>query len=236
MNEELKPKRYKFTSPTWCGGRLSADCDEDPDGEYVRLEDVQPAIDAWNRRAAPTSEPVAPELTDLKRYFNSEFGVEPFSKVQHKNMPGVPTYFLADDVERLLAASPVAPVSALTDERALLQRFVDYHSKPAGMTLETAMNKDRLGEFMESVEAREKELVASARALLAASPKAALVPSQPTLSPQTESALQSLADQGQAMERGGHLVDGKAAENLMDAGFEGGLLRPVQTVLDERMK
>ncbi|MDB5937467.1 MAG: hypothetical protein JWQ01_4811 [Massilia sp.] len=45
-------------------------------------------------------------LSKLQRWFNSEFGVEKFSAVQHKNMPDVPTYFLASDVERLFAALP----------------------------------------------------------------------------------------------------------------------------------
>lgn len=35
----------------------------------------------------------------LQRYFNSEFGVEKFSAVQHKNMPDVETYYLATDVD-----------------------------------------------------------------------------------------------------------------------------------------
>lgn len=60
MSEELKPKRYEFYETTWCGGKLSANCEEDSDGEYVRLEDVQEAIAAWNRRATPPAAPTAP--------------------------------------------------------------------------------------------------------------------------------------------------------------------------------
>jgi hypothetical protein len=60
------------------------------------------------KEPAPTVSATA-GLNTLQRYFNSEFGVEPFSRVQHKNMPNVPTYFLAADVEKLLDTNqPIA--------------------------------------------------------------------------------------------------------------------------------
>lgn len=54
------------------------------------------------------------------------------------------------------------------ETRQLLQEFVDYHSKPAGMTLEVALDSDSLGTFLEGVETREKDMVARAKAILAA--------------------------------------------------------------------
>jgi hypothetical protein len=69
---ELKPTRYEFTSPTWCGGSLSADREEDPDGEYVKLEDVQAAIAAWNRRAAAPVEVPVPAQAGMHGWISVE--------------------------------------------------------------------------------------------------------------------------------------------------------------------
>lgn len=52
----------------------------------------------------------------------------------------------------------------------VLREFVDYHTTPAGMTLETALNTDKLGEFLEGVEGREKAMVQRAQAALARAP------------------------------------------------------------------
>jgi hypothetical protein len=75
-------------------------------------------------------------------------------------------------------AAPEAPDSeqqagAPDSMVSILQEFVDYHSKPAGMTLETALSADKLGEFLEDVEGREKAMVQRARALLARATSAA---------------------------------------------------------------
>lgn len=71
------------------------------------------------------------------------------------------------------AALSRQPVSeGLTEERKLLQEFVDYHSKPAGLTLETALNRECFGVFLEDIEAREKDVVARAKAFLSAVPPA----------------------------------------------------------------
>lgn len=66
------------------------------------------------------------------------------------------------------------------DELAkVLQEFVDYHSKPAGLTLETALDRESFGMFIEGVEAREKEMVSRAKALL--SHRATQPPTAPVL-------------------------------------------------------
>lgn len=73
-------------------------------------------------------------------------------------------------IAELKSALSRQPVSGLTDERALLQQFVDYHSKPAGLTLDTIKDRACFGAFLEDIEVREKEMVAKARALLATPP------------------------------------------------------------------
>lgn len=66
-------------------------------------------------------------------------------------------------------ATAPAPVSGMPDlaaMRAVLQQFVDHHTKPAGLTLETVIDKKCFGEFLENIESSEKAIVAKARALL----------------------------------------------------------------------
>jgi hypothetical protein len=63
------------------------------------------------RAATPAGKP-------LQRYFNSEFGVEKLSAVQHKNMPHIPTYYLASDVDARIAAGAPAETQAAIDDAA----------------------------------------------------------------------------------------------------------------------
>lgn len=51
MSNELKPVRYSFSYRNDFNDKYGADRDEDEDGDYVALSDVQEAIDFWNRCA-----------------------------------------------------------------------------------------------------------------------------------------------------------------------------------------
>jgi hypothetical protein len=85
------------------GGNTSEEtCAKMPCGAVVT--NVYEAYEAGKHSSESAAAPA--DLSKLQRYFNSEFGVEPFSRVQHKNMPDVPTYFLAADVEKLLDTQP----------------------------------------------------------------------------------------------------------------------------------
>lgn len=64
-------------------------------------------------------------------------------------------------------AAPTAAVQPSDDLRAALQEFVDYHTKPAGMTLDIATDKAKCREFMENVDTRHSTMVQRALALLA---------------------------------------------------------------------
>jgi hypothetical protein len=70
------------------------------------------------------------------------------------------------EVRELYTAAPVSGMPDLAAMRAVLQQFVDYHTKPAGMTLGIATNRECFGVFLEDIEVREKAMVTRASALL----------------------------------------------------------------------
>lgn len=65
------------------------------------------------------------------------------------------------------ASQPAQGVGLTEDVRKLLQEFVDYHTEPAGMTPGVVRDGERFGAFLKDIEAREKDMVARARAILA---------------------------------------------------------------------
>lgn len=69
-----------------------------------------------------------------------------------------------------LATPSVQGVAAagqeLTDLRSVLQEFVNYHTVPAGLTLETVRNQKEFSDFIHKTESKEKAMVAKALTLL----------------------------------------------------------------------
>ena len=110
------------------------------------------------------------------------------------------------------ASQPAATVVAADVALKLLQEFVDYHSKPAGMTFETAMSTDKLGKFLKGVEEHEKAMVQRARALLA----------QPI---STEPQKQAMRDAWQVLFDAG-VAPGLAPMSLAD-GIRAALAQPI---------
>jgi len=73
---------------------------------------------------------------------------------------------LAEMIRNLQSTSLPAIPEAGQSVPKLLQEFVDYYSKPAGLTMDIAANATDMTAFLQRLETREKDMVARARAVL----------------------------------------------------------------------